>query len=82
MSTSRYEETHLGDVGFNWLKDARLAPAAEDVEADIAVFIPVNVCCEPSAVNFAGLSRPFRSDIPPVPTCRNWRNNKRSCNQN
>jgi hypothetical protein len=30
----------------------------------------------------AGLNRPFRSDIPPVPTCRIWRNNKHSCNQN
>ena len=32
---------------FNGLKDARFAPAPEDVEADTAGFILVDVCCEP-----------------------------------
>lgn len=33
---------------FNWLKDARYAPVTNDFEADTAVFIPVDVCCEPT----------------------------------
>ncbi len=43
---------------FNWLKDARFAPTAEDVEAETAIFIPVDVCCEPPANPLASVLEP------------------------
>jgi hypothetical protein len=46
---------------FNWLKDARFAPATEDVEADTAVFIPVDVCCEPPANSLASVLEPAQA---------------------
>ncbi|MCP4317783.1 MAG: transposase [Hyphomicrobiales bacterium] len=48
---------------FNWLKDARFAPDPEDIEADITGFIPVDVCCEPSANSLA-------SDLEPANASR------------
>ena len=46
---------------FNWLKDARFAPATEDVEADTAVFIPVDVCCEPTANPLPSILEPAKA---------------------
>jgi transposase len=43
---------------FNWLKDVRFAPAAEEVEADTAVFIPVDVCCDPTANSLPSVLEP------------------------
>ncbi len=34
---------------FNWLKDARFTPSAESAAVDTAVFLPVDVCGEPTA---------------------------------
>ena len=45
---------------FNWLKDARFAPVTEDVEADTAVFIPVDVCCEPPANSLPSVMEPTK----------------------
>ncbi len=47
---------------FNWLKDARFAPAPEDVEADTTGFIPVDVCCEPTANPLPSVLEPANTD--------------------
>ncbi len=46
---------------FNWLKDARFAPAPEDLEADDAGFIPVEVRCEPSANSLPSVIEPAKA---------------------
>ncbi|MCP4287921.1 MAG: transposase [Gammaproteobacteria bacterium] len=46
---------------FNWLKDARFAPVSEEVEEDTAVFIPVDVCCEPPANSLASVLEPAQA---------------------
>jgi len=45
----------------NWLKDARFAPATEDIEADTAGFIPVDVCCEPTANSLPSVLEPAKA---------------------
>ena len=49
---------------FNWLKDARFAPTTEDVAADTAVFIPVDVCCEPAANPVPSVLEPANASRP------------------
>ncbi len=34
---------------FNWLKDARFVPSPENAAVDTAVFLPIDVCTEPTA---------------------------------
>ncbi len=46
---------------FNWLKDARFAPIPEDVEADTAGFIPVEVCCEPTSNSLPSIIEPAKA---------------------
>jgi len=46
---------------FNWLKDARFAPTTEDVEADTAGFISVDVCCEPTANSLPSVLEPTKA---------------------
>ncbi len=46
---------------FNWLKDARFAPAPEDVEADTAGFLPVDVRCEPTASSLPSIIEPAKA---------------------
>ncbi len=47
---------------FNWLKDARFTPTSEDVEVDTAVFIPVDVCCEPPANSVPSVLEPAKAN--------------------
>ncbi|MCP4320051.1 MAG: transposase [Hyphomicrobiales bacterium] len=46
---------------FNWLKDARFAPVSENIEADAAGFIPVDVCCEPPANSVPSVLEPAKA---------------------
>ncbi len=45
---------------FNWLKDSRFAPSAD--EADTAVFLPIEVCAEPA-------TNPLPSALEPDTAC-------------
>ena len=47
---------------FNWLKDARFAPAPEDAEADTAAFIPVDVCCGPATNSLPSVLEPAKAN--------------------
>ena len=49
---------------FNWLKDARFAPIPENIEADTAGFIPVDVCCEPATNSLPSVLEPTKAIRP------------------
>jgi transposase len=46
---------------FNWLRDVRFSPTAEDVETDTADFIAVDVCCEPTANPLPSVLEPAKA---------------------